>query len=157
MTFNPPEWRDPIPEDLLKLRLKLIQEAEGSNHSEYKDLTGYCACCQRRLWVGREKDRTIDGFYLFDDYNRIHDLELREYRPLCFQCKDKCYCKDKQYKFGTDICIMCEERKCIEHDNMHQLSKLCNECYDTFMLGKKIIQILKEKKPTTLEQLYSFI
>lgn len=153
-----PDLKEYLPKDILDKRLEFIKGKEGANSPNYKNLFGRCNECDISLWVGREntviKNPFSDDFYIFDDYDRVRIGDSTW--PICHTCKEKCGCTDSDNRKYIIICVMCEKSKCRKHTKMYANSNICDDCYTHFMLGKEIIKILREKRPTSFEELYSY-
>ena len=137
-----------LPEDILKKRLQLIDKFNDKYNSKHA-IFETCYNCGRNIWV-RWYNKDTHEYCEFDD----HEKGYRDIAKICFYCRDNCLCTDSSYitRIKSSFCVICDKYVCDIHHEIE--NKICNECKTFISVGKQLINILKERRMKSFEELY---
>lgn len=159
----------------IEKRVRLIKQTEGNDYSQYENLFNHCANCQVKIWIGRikrnrSKDEPGKSSYIFPGYGQAPTGKWGNTEPLCFKCKDQCFCTDQEYRIEHLECVNCNKSFCTRHKKIEFDEETCynicveckNACFCTdqsYKFDRKICQMCSNFRCTKPEhnQMYNDI
>lgn len=147
LPVNIPEY---LPQEIYNCRIEMINEYEKGSQF-YVNEFDQCYICNVKIWIGRSKILSKQNPYYFDDYYYFG------WSRLCHKCCKMCFCTHPAiYKIETSFCQLCNKTICRKHGKMAKDS-VCADCFESFIIGAKVVELLKTSKTKTVDELYRYL